>query len=168
MKRVHSSNAEASLKRIRTTQTSLTSEAKFLPNLQYYPSDVLEDGGKNTAGFLRGRVHMRWPWSNNKLKMILNCDGPSGIYTNKIYVLFTATCIGSNFKELLSFDIDDKIELSLEGAKVEKIQKSNTDLPLQISYEEGVAFRYVNRKSKHEDDGIIVDTWSSTLTNLNH
>lgn len=104
-------------------------------------------------------MHMRWLWTGStpKYKMIFESENTAHTGFDKIHIIFSGIC--ADFRDLVAFDIGDRIYISLRGARAERLEKSGATVPLLLTYNEGVAFRYVVRKNKSSNDGAVVDTW---------
>ncbi|KAF8637320.1 hypothetical protein AX17_002822 [Amanita inopinata Kibby_2008] len=120
------------------------------------------NSGVTGSGYISGSIFMTWASANSpKLRAVMETEEETeyGAKTaHKFYIIFTGACC--EFFNDLALHTNDRISLSLKGARVEKIngQLRACTLQMQLIYTQGVIIMFKNR-SPGAGAGKIVDTW---------
>lgn len=155
MKRAASLENKKMLKKRRTDPSFETiTDKRFDPSLEKQASEYLLNGGSDEDGFIRAKVHMKWPVTNGVLR--LNLQPLQGGLENRFEVKLLGTCL--NYTSLLRFEIGDVICLKLTGAKCDTSSKMPT-----LLYEDSVIFLWV-KTTVRENIGKVVDTCELSIS----
>ncbi|EPQ57875.1 hypothetical protein GLOTRDRAFT_119853 [Gloeophyllum trabeum ATCC 11539] len=103
-----------------------------------------------SPNYIQGCVVMRWA-STRRIR--LSKDYGNGI---AVEIQLNGPC--AELWDSFGFDIGDVLEVSLEGASIEKTKSAGI---LYLVYNEGIALKYLTRSKKPAENGRIINSWNA-------
>jgi len=155
MKRTAVNDAGHSPKRHKSELRDLSKDP-FEPSLQRGARDVYING-TDGSGYLAGMAFMVWPGGSGIRRVMMQVEDHGRV--ERFEVKLSGHC--RKYFEKLDFISKDHFEISLKGAQLEKIQDSSRpfDLPMRLTFNEGVLVKFTKRPRKPAQDGLVIDTW---------
>jgi hypothetical protein len=155
MKRTAVNDAGHSPKRHKGESRELSTDP-FEPSLQKRARDVCVNG-TGSCGYLSGVAFMVWPGGSGILRVMMQVEDHGRV--DRFEIKLSGRC--RKYFGKLDFVAQDHFEISLKGAQLEKKQESSRpcDLPMMLTFNEGVIVKFTKRTRKPAEDGLVIDTW---------
>ena len=100
---------------------------------------------------------MVWPGGSGILRVIMQVEDHGRV--ERFDVRLSGRC--KKYFGKIDFVAQDRFEISLKGAQLEKKQASSRpfDLPMTLTFKEGVIVKFIKRPRKPAQAGLVIDTW---------
>src|SRR3984957_2480264 len=128
----------------------------FDPTLEQKASDLCKRGAPDGVGYISGTVFMIWSITQ---KARFNVETVENLRKYRFDIELSGAC--SRYFGQLQLHQQDVFQIALKGVFVERMKDSSSpdSLPMVLKYRHGVIIKFIQRKRKPSENGLVVDTW---------